>query len=405
MKEPKIRFKGFEGEWENPTIANTFAIRNGYTPSKAIKAFWDGGTIPWFRMEDIRENGGILKDAIQHITPLGVKGDGLFETNSIILATTATIGVHAMLIADSLANQQFTNFSIRKSLKDNYNPMFVYYSFFGIDEWCKKNTNSGGLLAVNIPYLLKQSFHTPTLPEQQSIASFFQHLDSLIQSTTKKIESLKQVKAASLQSMFPQEGETTPRVRFKGFEGEWEKVTVSTLLEERREFEIMSDEYPLKAFIAYVGVSDKGERYDRSSLVNDVENKVYKKTELGDFIYSSNNLETGSIGLNRYGKATISPVYSIFKCTEKSYSGYIGCAFTCKDFINKMVKWRQGVMYGQWRIHELDFLKIDIFVPSFDEQRCIGNYFTTLDRQITLQTQRLEKLKQIKAACLDNMFV
>ena len=213
------------------------------------------------------------------------------------------------------------------------------------------------------------------------------------------------MKAASLLSMFPQKGETTPRVRFKGFEGEWEKVTVSTLLEERREFEIMSDEYPLKAFIAYVGVSDKGERYDRSSLVNDVENKVYKKTELGDFIYSSNNLETGSIGLNRYGKATISPVYSIFKCTEKSYSGYIGCAFTCKDFINKMVKWRQGVMYGQWRIHELDFLKIDIFVPSFDEQRCIGNYFTTLDRQITLQNQRLEKLKQIKAACLDNMFV
>lgn len=120
-----IRFKGFDGEWESPSIENVFHIRNGYTPSKAVKEFWEGGTIPWFRMEDIRENGGFLKDAIQHITPLGVKGTGLFEKNSIILATTATIGVHAMLIADSLANQQFTNFSIRKSLTDKYISKFV----------------------------------------------------------------------------------------------------------------------------------------------------------------------------------------------------------------------------------------------------------------------------------------
>ncbi len=89
-------------------------------------------------MEDIRANGGILKDAIQHITPLGVKGTGLFEKNSIILATTATIGEHAMLIADSLANQQFTNFKVRKLLSDSYIAAFVYYSFFGIDEWSKK---------------------------------------------------------------------------------------------------------------------------------------------------------------------------------------------------------------------------------------------------------------------------
>lgn len=62
-----------------------------------------------------------MKDAIQHITPEAVKGSGLFEPYSIILATTATIGEHAMLIADSLANQQFTNLKIRKSLTYKYN--------------------------------------------------------------------------------------------------------------------------------------------------------------------------------------------------------------------------------------------------------------------------------------------
>lgn len=54
-------------------------------------------------MEDLRANGGILADSIQHITPKAVKGKGLFKAGSIIMATTATIGEHALIIADSLA--------------------------------------------------------------------------------------------------------------------------------------------------------------------------------------------------------------------------------------------------------------------------------------------------------------
>lgn len=97
-------------------LKELFELRNGYTPSKAVAEFWDGGTIPWFRMEDIRTNGRILSDSIQHITPEAVKTAGLFDANSFIMATTATIGEHAWLIADSLANQQFTNLKVRKSL-------------------------------------------------------------------------------------------------------------------------------------------------------------------------------------------------------------------------------------------------------------------------------------------------
>ena len=146
----------------------------------------------------------------------------------------------------------------------------------------------------------------------------------------------------------------------------------------------MSKEFPLMAFIANEGVAPKGERYDRSSLVNDTENKLYKKTKKGDFIYSSNNLETGSIGLNNYGNASISPVYSIFYPTELADSEFIGRRFIRKDFINEMVKWRQGVIYGQWRIHENDFLKIEIITPSVLEQQKIGVLLKNIDNLITL---------------------
>lgn len=96
------------------------------------------------------------------------------------------------------------------------------------------------------------------------------------------------------------------------FSFSWEQREVNELLVERNEQAPQNNQYPLMAFIANIGVAPKGERYDRRALVNDTENKFYKRTEYGDFIYSSNNLETGSIGLNQYGKASISPVYSIF---------------------------------------------------------------------------------------------
>ena len=183
-----------------------------------------------------------------------------------------------------------------------------------------------------------------------------------------------------------------PRCFLGSFDFSWEQRKVGDLLIERNQQAPMSDEYPLMAFIANEGVAPKGERYDRSALVTDTVNKLYKKTEKGDFIYSSNNLETGSIGLNKYGKACISPVYSIFEPTGIADSDFLGRRLVRKDFINAMVKWRQGVIYGQWRIHESDFLKIEITVPSVEEQRKIGTYLDQLDHLITLHQRKCANL-------------
>ena len=119
-----------------------------------------------------------------------------------------------------------------------------------------------------------------------------------------------------------------------------------------------------------------------------------QKTQKGDFIYSSNNLESGSIGLNSYGKACISPVYSIFYPTGAANSDFIGRRLVRKDFINSMIKWRQGVVYGQWRIHESDFLKINIAVPTHEEQNKIGEFFKELDSNITLHQRECIHLKR-----------
>ena len=404
--EPKIIFKGFEGEWKTPSIGEVFELRNGYTPSKAVNEFWEGGTIPWFRMEDIRTNGGILKDAIQHITPLAVKGAGLFEKNSIILATTATIGVHAMLIADSLANQQFTNFRVRKSLSDSYIDNFLYYSFFNIDEWSKKNTNSGGLLSVNMPLLVKQPLYSPCKQEQQAIASYFTSLDSQISASTSRLASLKQMKAASLQAMFPQKGETVPKIRFKGFEGEWKKVKLSEILTERHENSTITDSLPQLSFTIADGVIRPEDRKSnkRDFLIKDIDNKRYLVTKVGDIIYNPANVVYGAIHRNSLMNGVVSPIYKIF--TTMQDSNFIECAVRRPSFITKLAMCTEGTVTKLKTLKPEAFLNMEVCItPSLEEQKLIGNYFTSLDRQISLQSQRLEKLKQIKSACLDKMFV
>lgn len=175
---------GYQAEVRWMKMSEVFEIRNGYTPSKAKKEFWEGGTIPRFRMEDIRQNGRILSDSILHITPKGVKGKGLFKANSFILATTATIGEHALIIADSLANQQFTNLSIRKSLENELSVKYVYYYFFVIDEWCKANTNVSNFASVDMSKFYNLLIPIPSIAEQQRIVAILDRFDTLTNDLT-----------------------------------------------------------------------------------------------------------------------------------------------------------------------------------------------------------------------------
>ena len=195
----------------------------------------------------------------------------------------------------------------------------------------------------------------------------------------------------------------SPQLRFKGFTDDWEDRKLGDVLSERNDQTPETNEYPLMSFVQGKGVTPKGERYNRSFLVKDSEKK-YKKTELGDFIYSSNNLETGSIGFNRTGKAVISPVYSIFESKKARESLFIGIMSARKDFISEMVRFRQGVVYGQWRIHESDFLNIDMKMPNDKEQQLIISFFENIDKTIALHQHKLDLLKEQKKGYLQKMF-
>ena len=232
---PTLRFPEFQndGEWKTDTMETIFDIKNGYTPSKSNSSFWDNGTIPWFRMEDIRKNGHILSDSIQHVTPAAVKNAGLFPAYSIIVATTATIGEHALIIVDSLANQQFTFLTKRKSFDNKLDMMYFHYFMFIVDEWCKRNTNAGGLLSVNMDSFKKLTIPYPSsLSEQKKIADCFVSIDKEIDAPKRKLELLKEHKKGLMQRLFPAKGKTTPEIRFPEFQndGEWVEVPFGSII-------------------------------------------------------------------------------------------------------------------------------------------------------------------------------
>lgn len=161
------------------SISEIFDLKNGYTPSKSKLEYWTNGTVPWFRMEDIRANGHILFDSIQHVSQLGVKGGRLFPKDSVMIATSATIGEHALLKVDALTNQRFTVLSRKTQYVNRLLPEFVNYYCYVLDEWCKTNVHAGGFASVDMEGFKRYRFPIPPLPVQEEIVRILDSFSSL----------------------------------------------------------------------------------------------------------------------------------------------------------------------------------------------------------------------------------
>ena len=402
MKEPKIRFKGFKGEWEIDKIGNFSTSFSGGTPTAGISAYY-GGNIPFIRSGEIHEDKTELS-----LTEKGYNNSSakIVEKGTLLYALYgATSGDVAISKIRGAINQAILAIIPYKSVETDFLADFLL---------CNKNKIVGELLQGgqgNLSGSLVKDINVtyPCLSEQRAIASYFQHLDSLIQSTTKKIESLKQVKGASLQSMFPQEGETTPRVRFKGFEGEWEKKTLGdclTINNERNQ----SNVYGINDVLSVsdeVGVVNQikllGRSYAGKSVVN------YRVLKTNQIVYTKSPLKSKPYGIIKVNKGDIgivSVLYAVYDANENVYPDYIHYYFEPIHRINNyLVPLINKGAKNTMNISDEMALTGNIWIPSLEEQKKIADFLQALDSQITLQTLRLEKLKQIKAACLDNMFV
>lgn len=418
---PEIRFKGYADDWQQAKVREVFTLGNGYTPSKANPAFWTKGTIPWFRMEDIRENGRVLSDSIQHVTPEAVKSSGLFPAGSIIVSTTATIGEHALLIADSLANQRFTVFQTVNRWSW-LSAKYLLYRFYGLGDWCRRNVNAGGLAAVNISDLQKYDIDFPSTEEERdSITSYFEKIDELIKETEAEISRLENMKTASLQKMLPRPGETTPEIRFKGYEREWKVATFSDL------FSPIKNNTLSRACLNYDYGNIKNIHYGDilikfGSIVNVNDELVpYVNDEIALELNSLNTLSNGDIifadtaedetvgkcveidGIDKF--KVVSGLHTIAVRPNKEFAkGFLGYFLNSSFYHLQLLPLMQGVKVLS--ISKSAIADTIILYPeSIGEQKSISEYFRNLDSLLSSKRQKLEKLLNLKQSCLDKMFI
>lgn len=196
-----------------------------------------------------------------------------------------------------------------------------------------------------------------------------------------------------------------PKIRFKGFDDDWEQRKLGDVLERRIEQRQQSKEYPRLAFASGQGVIPLSERKtnNREQLTKDEYTKKYLVTELNDIVYNPANVKYGAIDRNKCGRGLISPIYVTFTTSE--ISGFIERIVTSHDFQQRALRFEEGTVTKRQSVNPEDLVTLDILVASKrEEQQKIATYFDSLDNLITLHQRKCDETKKLKKYMLQKMF-
>ena len=384
----KSLLKGVDVEWKK--ITDIFNIKNGYTPSKTNTEFWTDGDIPWFRMEDIRENGRILNNSLQKINKVAIKGGKLFPANSIIISTSATIGEHALITIPYLSNQRFTNFSLKNEFKKILNIKFVYYYFFIFSENAKKIVNISSIPSVQMTELKNWNFPIPPLDVQNKIVNI---LDTFTALTT---ELTTELNARLKQYNYYRD----KLLSFAEDEVEWKTLDeVGILIRgnglQKKDFteQGMPAIHYGQIYTFYKTFADQTKSYVSFDLA-----KKLRRAKYGDILIAgtSENIEDVMKPLGWFGgDIVISGDMFTFRPNEKVDTKYLTYLLQTSNFKQFKTKYAQGTKVI--RVKSENFLKYVIPIPPLSKQKQIVEIldkFDALTNSITEGLPREIELRQ-----------
>ena len=250
---------------------------------------------------------------------------------------------------------------------------------------------------------LDMSVLLPSLAEQQAIGNFFSHLDDLITLHQRKYDKLVVFKKAMLEQMFPQEGETVPKIRFAGFTDPWEQRKLGELYEK-------SSEKNDGSFGTDKVISVANMRFNPSVYVTDDDYlRTYNVMRLGDIAFEGNRSKYFAHGRfveNDIGDGIVSHVFEVLRPKERLDLSFWKYYIHDEQVMGTVLVRSTKATTMMHNIVVDDFLREDLAVPSsLKEQQAIGRFLSRLDDLITLHQRKLELLRNIKKSLLDKMFV
>ena len=388
-QKPRIRFKGFSDAWEQRKLGEVSESYSGGTPSVGIKEYY-GGQIPFIRSAEINSETTEL-----FLTEEGLKNSSarLVAVGDILYALYgATSGEVGRARLKGAINQAILAIKPNKEYDSEY-----------LAQWLRKSKHriietylQGGQGNLSGAIVKELSADFPSLKEQKTIGDFFRQLDNLITLHQRKYDKLVAVKKSLLEKMFPADGETVPKIRFKGFSDAWEQ----------RKF----DEIAVRSSVICSDANLPRVEYEdivsgAGRLNKDIFAKQSSKSGIafhqGDVLYGKLRPYLQNWLLPTFGGLAVGDFWVLQP--QNADSSFLYRLIQSRQF-DEVANQSTGTKMprADWKLVS----KTVFSIPSnISEQATIGTYFTALDNLITLHQRKLEKLKNIKSALLEKMFV
>lgn len=407
---PAIRFNGFTEDWEQRKLGELADIIGGGTPSTNNNSFWDGD-IDWYAPAEIGTKI-YLDSSERKITAEGFNNCSakMLPVGTVLFTSRAGIGKTAILAKEGCTNQGFQSIVPHEKELDSY---FIFSRTEELKRYGEVTGAGSTFVEVSGKQMANMDIMMPsTIDEQKQIGSYFKKIDTLITLHQRKYSQLCNIKKSMLEKMFPREGATVPEIRFVGFTDDWEQRKLGELMNVTSVKRIHQSDWTdsgVRFFRARdIVAASKNEELDDYLYISKEKYEEYSalsgKVAIGDLLVTG----VGTIGVP-YLVENVEPLYFkdgniIWFQNQNEIDGkYLYYSFIGNG-IQSFIKASAGT--GTVGTYTIDTgKKTPIQLPSKEEQKKIGEYLSQLDHLITLHQRELERLQNIKKACLEMMFV
>lgn len=394
-KFPKVRFSGFDKDWEKQKFDDI------------LEKYEDPVATPHDGYERLGVRSHVKGTFHSYVAPgeeLETAQMHRVAANKLLFNITFA-WEHAVAItteddAGKLVSHRFPQFTFVQEMDPKFFRYVVADNKFRYHLWLSSPGGAGRNRVLNIPEMMEYQTYLPEKSEQTRLANWFSTLDELIVQHQSKLEKLQAIRLSMLEKMFPKEDEVVPKVRFKEFSGLWEKHKVGDFLTESRiigNTGLTAKKLTVKLWGK--GVVEKSDAYGGSAHTQ------YYVRKAGQFMYGKLDFLHAAFGivpdsLDGYESTLDSPAFDLLGIDGR---------FLLNTVIQENFYLKNGMIANGTRkakrIHADTFLEMDILVPGIEEQEKIGDYFSQLDKQIYFAQLEIDKLQNLKKALLEKMFV
>ena len=408
VSTPALRFKGFTYTWEQRKLGEVGETYTGL--SGKTKDDFGHGNGKFVTYMNVFTNTVGLSDMTEAVeiddSQNKVRfGDVLFTTSS---ETPEEVGMSSVWLGSS-ENIYLNSFCFGYRPTINFDLYYLAYMLRSSSMRKKITFLAQGISRYNISKnkMMDIEIPIPPIEEQKQIGSYFRNLDRLITLHQRKYDKLTNMKKSMLEKMFPKNGANVPEIRFKGFTDAWEQRKLGEAVQEVTRNDATSDA-PIMMITANNGFIEQSERYAFNNAGESL--KKYILLEKGELAYNH-----GASKLRPYGacftlttseNARIPFVYHCFSADEQN-SEFLSIELNGADVENQLrrIVSSGARMDGLLNISFQAYVSVSVLLPTIEEQNKIADFFKNLDNLITLHQRELEKLKNLKKACLEKMFV